>query len=77
MSQAHEYHDDIIYPNTIAFILVHLVPLAAIWTGVTATSVILAITLYVARMFGITAGYHRFFSHRSFKTSRADRKSVV
>lgn len=71
MSQAHEYHDDIIYPNTAAFILVHLAPLAAIWTGVTATSVILAVTLYVVRMFGITAGYHRYFSHRSFKTSRA------
>lgn len=67
---APEYHDDIIYPNTAAFIFVHLAPFAAIWTGVTTTSVILAITLYVARMFGITAGYHRYFSHRSFKTSR-------
>jgi len=71
LSQAAEYHDDIIYPNTIAFIFVHLAPLAAFWTGVTTTSVILAITLYVARMFGVTAGYHRYFSHRSFKTSRA------
>lgn len=71
MSHAAEYHDDIIYPNTIAFILVHLAPLAAIWTGVTTTSVVLAIVLYVVRMFGITAGYHRYFSHRSFKTSRA------
>ncbi|MBX3134392.1 MAG: acyl-CoA desaturase [Gemmatimonadaceae bacterium] len=70
MSHAAEYHDDIIYPNTIAFILVHLAPLAAFWSGVTTTSVILAITLYVVRMFGITAGYHRYFSHRSFKTSR-------
>ena len=26
--------------------------------------------LYVIRMFGITAGFHRYFSHRSFKTSR-------
>lgn len=71
MSQAAEYHDDIIYPNTIAFIFVHLAPFAAIWTGVTSTSVVLAVVLYVVRMFAITAGYHRFFSHRSFKTSRA------
>lgn len=70
-ASATEFHDDIIYPNTAAFILVHLAPLAAIWSGVTTTSVILAITLYVVRMFGVTAGYHRFFSHRSFKTSRA------
>jgi stearoyl-CoA desaturase (delta-9 desaturase) len=69
-SSATEFHDDIIYPNTAAFIFVHLAPLAAFWTGVTATSVILCVTLYVVRMFGVTAGYHRFFSHRSFKTSR-------
>jgi stearoyl-CoA desaturase (delta-9 desaturase) len=25
---------------------------------------------YAVRMFGITAGYHRYFSHRTFKTSR-------
>lgn len=72
MSQAKaEYHDDIVYPNTIAFVLVHLAPLAAFWTGVTTTSVVLAISLYLVRMFAVTAGYHRYFSHRSFKTSRA------
>ena len=70
-SSAAEFHDDIIYPNTAAFIAVHLAPLAAFWTGVTTTSVLLAITLYVVRMFGVTAGFHRYFSHRSFKTSRA------
>lgn len=66
-----EYHDDIIYPGAIPFVIVHLVCFAAIWTGVTATAVIMAIVLYVVRMFGTTAGYHRYFSHRSFKTSRA------
>jgi stearoyl-CoA desaturase (Delta-9 desaturase) len=71
LSQTAEYHDDIVYPNAAAFVLVHLVPLAAIWTGVTMTSVVLAFVLYVVRMFGITAGFHRLFSHRSFKTSRA------
>jgi stearoyl-CoA desaturase (delta-9 desaturase) len=70
VSHAPEYHDDIIYPNTVAFIVVHLAPLAAFWTGVTTTSVVLALLLYVVRMFGVTAGYHRYFSHRSFKTSR-------
>ncbi len=69
-STSDEFHDDIIYPNTAAFIFVHLAPLAAFWTGVTTTSIVLAITLYVVRMFGVTAGYHRYFSHRSFKTSR-------
>jgi stearoyl-CoA desaturase (delta-9 desaturase) len=33
-------------------------------------AVVLCVSLYVARMFGVTAGFHRYFSHRSFKTSR-------
>jgi len=32
--------------------------------------VALALGSYVLRMFAITAGYHRYFSHRSYKTSR-------
>lgn len=31
----------------------------------------LAAALYLVRMFGITAGYHRYFSHRAYKTNRA------
>lgn len=65
-----EFHDDIIYPATIPFILVHLACLGAIWTGVSVNALILCLVLYVVRMFGVTAGYHRYFSHRSFKTSR-------
>ena len=30
----------------------------------------LAIALYLVRMFGITGGYHRYFSHRTYKTTR-------
>lgn len=30
----------------------------------------LALAVYVVGMFGATAGYHRYFSHKSFKTSR-------
>jgi len=36
------------------------------WTGV-----LLAIGSYFVRMVLVTAAYHRYFSHRSFKTSRA------
>ncbi|MGH9886439.1 MAG: acyl-CoA desaturase, partial [bacterium] len=56
-------HNDIIYPATIPFVLVHVVCFAALWTGVTRTAVAIAIVSYVVRMFGITAGYHRYFSH--------------
>ncbi len=63
-------HDDIIHPKPIPFVLAHLACLAAIWTGVSWQMVLLALFLYVARMFGVTAGYHRYFSHRTFRTSR-------
>ncbi|RED48140.1 fatty acid desaturase [Aestuariispira insulae] len=54
----------------VPFALVHLLCFAAIWTGVSLTDIALAFFLYGLRMFGITAGYHRYFSHRTFKTSR-------
>lgn len=66
----HEYHDDIIYPSARPFLLVHLACLAAFWTGVPRGALVTCVALYVVRMFGVTAGYHRYFSHRSFKTSR-------
>ena len=30
----------------------------------------LLLAMYVMRMFGVTAGYHRYFSHRSYKLNR-------
>ncbi len=65
-----EFHDDIIYPGTVPFLLVHLASFAAIWTWVTLQAVAVAVGLYLVRMFAITAGFHRYFSHRSYKTSR-------
>jgi stearoyl-CoA desaturase (Delta-9 desaturase) len=61
---------DIVYPGTIRFMLVHLVCFAAIWTGVTWTAMIIGIAFYWLRMFFIGAGYHRYFSHRAYKTGR-------
>lgn len=61
---------DIIYPSIIPFILVHAGCLAAIWTGITWQAIILCFTLYWLRMFAITAGYHRYFAHRTYATSR-------
>jgi stearoyl-CoA desaturase (Delta-9 desaturase) len=61
---------DIVYPSTIPFIIVHLMCFAAIWTGVTAEAVVLGIGLYWLRIFAIGAGYHRYFSHRAYETSR-------
>ncbi len=52
------------------FVLVHLACILPIWVGVSPIAVAVCIFMYVIRMFGLTAGYHRYFSHRSFKTSR-------
>ncbi len=54
----------------IPFIALHLACLAVIWVGISTIAVITAITLYLLRMFAITAFYHRYFSHKAFKTSR-------
>src|ERR1700736_5144236 len=65
-------HDtDIVYPSAIPFVLVHLICIAAIWTGITWQAVTIGIVLYWVRIFAIGAGYHRYFSHRAYSTSRA------
>ncbi|MHC5067507.1 MAG: acyl-CoA desaturase [Planctomycetota bacterium] len=56
--------------NAGAFAAVHLACFAAIWTGVSWPSIGLCIGLYYLRMFGVTAGYHRYFSHRTFQLDR-------
>src|SRR2546429_161561 len=50
---------------------IHLIPLAAVYTRVPRADVLLCLGLYCARMFFITAGYHRYFGHRSYKMGRA------
>jgi stearoyl-CoA desaturase (delta-9 desaturase) len=70
-TDADDDHDDIIYPSAIPFILVHLGCFAAIWTGVTWLALAICVTLYWLRIFAIGAGYHRYFSHRAYTTSRA------
>ncbi len=55
----------------IPFILLHFAGLVLPFLyPPTTTLVILAITSFYIRMFSITGGYHRYFSHRTFKTSR-------
>lgn len=56
--------------NKIFFILIHLACLLVIWCGISPAAVVICGLLYFIRMFAITAGYHRLFSHHSYKTSR-------
>ncbi len=56
--------------DEIGFILFHLTPFLLLFTGATKFDWWLLVALYFIRMFFITAGYHRYFSHRTFATSR-------
>ncbi|HCK90653.1 MAG TPA: acyl-CoA desaturase, partial [Gemmatimonadetes bacterium] len=46
---AHAPQDDIVYPTTIPFVLVHLACFGAIWTGVTLQALWVAVVLYFIR----------------------------
>ncbi|TVR14817.1 MAG: acyl-CoA desaturase [Planctomycetota bacterium] len=52
------------------FIGIHVGALLAPLSGFSWAALTTALALYFVRMFAITAFYHRYFSHRSFTTSR-------
>ena len=62
---------DVDWVKSIPFLGVHVAAVVGVallgwsWSGLA-----LCMALYVVRMFGVTGGYHRYFSHRSFRTSR-------
>lgn len=59
------------YPGgAIAWILVHVLVFGAVWSGVTWQALVVCAVLYFFRMWAVTAGFHRYFSHRTFETSR-------
>ena len=59
------------WPRTIPFIILHLGCLGVIWVGISPLAVWLAVGLYFFRMFAITGFLHRYFSHKTYSTSRA------
>jgi len=57
-------------PTTIYWGL-HVVALGVFWTQPSWALAGLLLATFWIRMFAITAGYHRYFAHRTFRTSRA------
>lgn len=53
------------------FVAMHLACLGVIWVGVSTVALAVACALYAVRMFALTAFYHRYFAHKTFRTSRA------
>ena len=52
------------------FVAMHLACFGVLWVGVSPIALWTAAALYAVRMFALTAFYHRYFSHRTFRTSR-------
>jgi stearoyl-CoA desaturase (delta-9 desaturase) len=63
--------DRIDWLRVLPFIGMHLACLGVFWVGFSWFALAVALALYALRMFAITGFYHRYFSHKAFKTSRA------
>jgi stearoyl-CoA desaturase (Delta-9 desaturase) len=59
------------YFDRAGIVLIHIGAVVALLGPIDSGLVAMAVASYFVRMFAITGGYHRYFSHRSFKTSRA------
>ncbi len=60
------------WSGCIPWFAVHAVAIGGvIWSGWSWSGLALAVALYYVRMFGVTGGYHRYFAHRTYRTSRA------
>lgn len=56
--------------RVLPFIGMHVACLGVFFVGVSWFAIAVAVLLYAVRMFAITGFYHRYFSHKAFKTSR-------
>jgi len=63
--------DRIDWLRVLPFVGLHLACLAVFWVGFSWFALATAVVLYALRMFAITGFYHRYFSHKAFRTSRA------
>jgi stearoyl-CoA desaturase (delta-9 desaturase) len=62
--------DRVDWMRCIPFIILHAGCFGALWVGVSPFAVWSAVALYFLRMFAVTGIYHRYFSHKTYSTSR-------
>jgi len=62
--------DGVDFVRCIPFIILHLGCFGVIWTGWSPFAAWMAVALYFLRMFAVTGIYHRYFSHKTYSTSR-------
>jgi stearoyl-CoA desaturase (Delta-9 desaturase) len=70
LNEAEDAERRVDWLRTLPFIGMHLMCFGVIFVGVSATALLVAAALYAIRMLAITGFYHRYFSHRTFRTSR-------
>lgn len=69
---AHAFQDEdnrLLMVSSPIFIM-HILALGVFFVGFSWIALTAMLLTYVVRVFALTAGFHRYFSHRSFKTSR-------
>jgi stearoyl-CoA desaturase (delta-9 desaturase) len=64
------HEKEIDWLRILPLIFMHVMCLGVIWVGWSWTAIWVAALLYFVRMFAITGFYHRYFSHKAFKTNR-------
>lgn len=62
--------EEIDWLRVVPFVSLHLACLLVFWVGWSPVAVGTALVLYGVRMLAITGVYHRYFSHRTYQTSR-------
>lgn len=63
-------HRRVRFVDVLPILAIHALCIGVFWTGWSWVAVGTAVGLYLLRMFIITAFYHRYFSHRTYKTHR-------
>src|SRR5437868_2726233 len=62
--------DRVDWMRCIPFIILHAGCVAALWVGASPFAIWTAVAMYFVRMFAVTGIYHRYFSHKTYNTSR-------
>ena len=68
VNRAHKVRLD--YLTITQFIYLHAGCLLVFWTGISWTALAVCLGFYCLRIFAVSAGYHRYVAHRSYKTGR-------
>ncbi len=62
--------DRVDFVRVMPFVVLHLACFAVIWVGWSPVAVWTAVALYFIRMCAVTGIHHRYFSHKTYSTSR-------